>query len=139
MVNQMAEHAIWSIWFRGGTADANHHLARGALAMQRQDIEHAITHFDRAIEISPNFSEAYNQRALANYLLDQFEQAIVDAKKAIDLMPIHFGAWAGMGHCNTNLGRAGEAVRCYEKALEINPHLQRIRDAIAELRPAVTD
>ena len=29
VVNQMAEHALWSIWFRCGTAEANNELCRG--------------------------------------------------------------------------------------------------------------
>src|SRR3954471_8501311 len=50
MVNQMAEHAMWAIWFRCGvTPDANHQLTRGADAMNRRDIDHAITHLNKAI------------------------------------------------------------------------------------------
>jgi hypothetical protein len=48
-------------------------------------------------------------------------------------MPIHFGAWAGMGHCHTHLRNLPQAVRCYEKALEINPHMSEIRQAVDEL------
>jgi len=133
VVNQMAEHAMWSIWFRAGTGEANHQLARGALAMGRRDFEHAISHFDRAIALSPEFPEAYNQRAIAKYLLDRYEPAIDDSRKATELMPIHFGAWAGMGHCYTHLDRLPEAAECYQRALEINPHLSEIRTAVDEL------
>src|SRR4051812_36250001 len=52
IVNQLAEHALWSIWFRGGTPEANHQLARGAQALGRRDTLHAISHFDRAIQLS---------------------------------------------------------------------------------------
>src|SRR5215213_6105395 len=73
IVNQLAEHAMWSIWFRGGSPDANHQLARGAQALGRRDTLHAISHFDRAIQLSPEFPEAYNQRAIANFLLEEHE------------------------------------------------------------------
>src|SRR5437867_1289050 len=36
MVNEMAEHALWSVWFRSGTPQANHELARGAQAIERR-------------------------------------------------------------------------------------------------------
>src|SRR5439155_11079221 len=36
MVNEMAEHALWSVWFRSGTPQANHELARGAQAIGRR-------------------------------------------------------------------------------------------------------
>jgi tetratricopeptide (TPR) repeat protein len=127
------ENAMWAIWFRSGTPDANHQLARGALALNRRDFEHAIRHFNRAIEICPEFSEAYNQKALAEFLLERFEEAIHDGRVAVKLMPLHFGAWAGLGHSHAHLGQLDEAVECYEQALAINPHMTEIRQTVAEL------
>src|SRR5688572_29861583 len=57
MVNEMAEHALWSVWFRAGTPQANHELARGAQALGRKDFPHAIKHFDQAIAECPAFAE----------------------------------------------------------------------------------
>jgi tetratricopeptide (TPR) repeat protein len=134
VTNHMAEYAIWSIWFRSGTPEANHQLARGAQALNRRDFEHAISHFDRAIEMCPEFAEAYNQKALAEFLLERFEASLESGRNAVKLMPIHFGAWAGTGHCHAHLGQFDEAVRAYERALEINPHMEEIRSAVTELR-----
>ena len=138
MVNQMAEHAMWSIWFRGGTPEANHHLCRGAKAIDRGDYDHAIRHFDQALQISPNFPEAYNQKALAEFLLERFDASISNCRKAVDLMPIHFGAWSGMGHSYAHTGKLAEAVACYEKALSINPHMDQIREAVGELKSQIS-
>lgn len=134
VVNQMAEHAMWSIWFRGGSDQANHQVCRGAKAIDRGDYQHAIAHFDNAIRLCPDYPEAYNQRALAYYLLERYEQSIADCRKAVELMPIHFGAWAGMGHCYAHLGKIWQALECYEKALSINPHMSQIRQAVEELK-----
>jgi tetratricopeptide (TPR) repeat protein len=134
MVNEMAEHALWSVWFRGGTPQANHELARGAQALEGRDFRHAIEHFDRAIAQCPAFAEAYNQRAIARYLLEEYEGSIEDCREAIERMPCHFGAHAGMGHCYAHLGRPREAVECYEKALAANPHLDCIRQTIEHLK-----
>ncbi|HVT90854.1 MAG TPA: tetratricopeptide repeat protein [Tepidisphaeraceae bacterium] len=137
MVNQMAEHAMWSIWFRGGSQEANHHVCRGAKAIDRGDYAHAITHFDQAIQICPNFPEAYNQRALVKYLMEQYPCSIADCKRAVELMPIHFGAWAGMGHCYAHQNQLPQAVECYQKALSINPHMCQVRQTIDELRAQI--
>jgi tetratricopeptide (TPR) repeat protein len=134
MVNQMAEHAMWSIWFRASTPEANHHLHRGAIAINRRDYRHAITHFNEALELAPGFAEAYNQRAIAKYLLEEYEASIADCLRTVERMPIHFGAWAGMGHCHADLGRIAEAIEAYEKALEINPHLACVRESVAALK-----
>jgi len=140
IVNQMAEHAMWAIWFRGGaTPEANHQLARGAMAMERKDIPHAISHFDRAIQFDPNFSEAYNQRAIAKFMQESYEESLADCRKVLSITPNHFGAWAGMGHCHAHLHHVPEAIACYERALSINPHMDRIREAIAELSPNPCD
>jgi tetratricopeptide (TPR) repeat protein len=134
MVNQLAEHAMWSIWLRGGSAEANHEVCRGAKAISQGDYHHAIEHFNQALQICPKFSEAYNQRAIAHYLMQRYDASILDCEKAVELMPIHFGAWAGLGHCEAHQGRLARAVECYEKALSINPHMCQVREAIDQLK-----
>jgi tetratricopeptide (TPR) repeat protein len=134
MVNEMAEHALWSIWFRSGNEKANCELSKGAKAMDRREFDVAVKHFTRAVRIDPKFAEAYNQRALARYMLERFEECAEDCEKVVELMPCHFGAWSGLGHCHAHEGRLGEALRCYEKALEINPHLECLVEACAEIR-----
>lgn len=138
VVHEMAEHAMWSIWFRiGSSPDANHQLARGAQALERKDFEHAISHFNRAIEIDPEFAEAYNQRALAQYLLERYEDSIRDCRETVKRMPFHFGALAGMGHCHAHLGQLREAIDSYRRALEIHPYMECLKQAIPELQARV--
>jgi tetratricopeptide (TPR) repeat protein len=137
MINQMAEHAMWSVWFRGGSSEANHQVCRGAEAISRGDYEHAIRHFDKAIDLCPAFPEAFNQRALARYLMERYDESLRDCRRAVDLMPIHFGAWAGMGHCHAHTGRLHQAVECYQQALRINPHMTQISQAVEELNAKV--
>ena len=133
-VHQMAEHAMWSIWFRLGTEEANCHLMRGSMDLEKRDFAAASQHFCRAIELDPDFAEPYNQRAIAHYLQEHFEDSIRDCKRTIRRMPCHFGAWAGMGHCYAHLDNVSEAIRCYSQALAINPGLEGIREALRELR-----
>src|SRR6266480_3710428 len=49
IVNQMAEHAMWAIWFRCGSPEANEHLARGSQQINDSDFAQAIEHFDSAL------------------------------------------------------------------------------------------
>jgi len=134
MVNQMAEHALWSIWFRSGTCEANHELCRGTQALNRQGYEEAIAHFSHAIELEPTFAEAYNQRAIVKYLQERYHECLGDCRRAVELMPCHFGAWAGIGHCHAHEGRLLDALDAYRKALSINPHLSGIPQVIRELK-----
>jgi HEAT repeat protein len=38
VVNEMAEHALWSIWFRSGNEEANQLLCKGAQAMDDRNL-----------------------------------------------------------------------------------------------------
>jgi tetratricopeptide (TPR) repeat protein len=133
-VHQMAEHAMWSIWFKLGTEEANSQLIRGTMATERREFACACKHFSKAIELDPQFAEPFNQRAIVHYLKEEFSESIDDCRQAIKRMPCHFGAWAGMGHCHAHLGDFCQAIDCYAQALDINPGLDGIREAIAQLR-----
>jgi tetratricopeptide (TPR) repeat protein len=135
VVNQMAEHALWSIWFRcGATQEANHELCRGTKALNRRDFSQAISHFTRAIEEDPTFAEAFNQRAIVEYLQERYDESIQDCLRAVELMPCHFGAWAGLGHCHAHEGHLQDAIDSYDRALKINPHMECVRQMVCELR-----
>jgi len=134
MVNGMAEHALWSLWFRSGkNCQANRQLAHAAEAMGKKDFKVALKCCNEAIRLDPDFAEAYNQRAIVLYLQESFEKSIEDCSRATERMPCHFGAWAGMGHCYAHLGRHEEALESYHRALEINPHLDCVREAVQAL------
>ena len=135
MVNQMAEHAMWTIWFRSGaTPEANRELCYGTKAMNRRELDQAVEHFDRAIAADPNFAEAYNQRAIVRYLQERYDESIDDCRRVVERMPHHFGAWAGMGHCHAHLGRLRQAITCYQKVLSIHPSFGGVPQAVEELR-----
>jgi tetratricopeptide (TPR) repeat protein len=139
MVNQMAEHALWAIWFRLGTPDANKAICRGTQAINRAEYNSAIEHFGRAIQMSPDFAEAFNQRAIAYFLQEKYGPSIEDCQHAVERMPCHFGAWAGMGHCHAHLGQMDEALQSYRKALEVNPHLDQVQESITQIEAHLSD
>jgi tetratricopeptide (TPR) repeat protein len=130
---QMAEHAMWSIWLRSGSEAANTHIVRGTHLLQHKDVEGAIAEFTRAIAADPEFAEAYNQRAMALYFKEQIDDSLRDCQRVVELMPMHFGAWSGLGHCHACKGDFAKAVECYRRAKQINPHLECVDDLIAEL------
>lgn len=133
MVNQMAEHALWMIWFRCGNKPAQEALLRGSSLVNSNQIKQALGEFDAAIRLDPTFAEAFNQRAIAHYLAEDYHASIEDGELTVQLMPTHFGAWAGLGHCYAHLGDAQRALNCYRRALAINPYLSCIREIIGEI------
>jgi tetratricopeptide (TPR) repeat protein len=135
VINELAEHALWAVWLRcGKTPEVNQLVCRGAEALNTRDFSRAIGLFNEAIRSDPDFAEAYNQRAIAYYLSENYEKSIADCHRVIVRMPCHFGAWAGMGHCHAHLERIADAIECYEKALSINPYLHCLEETIGELK-----
>ena len=106
VVCDMAEHALWSIWFRGGsTPEANRLVCRGSRAMNSRDYQASIQFLSAAIQIDPNFPEAYNQRAIAYYLSERYAQSIGDCNRTIKRMPYHFAPGPGWDIATPTLAR----------------------------------
>ena len=133
-VNAMAEHALWSIWFRAGSPLAQQSFKSGLEAMERSELPDAIAHFERAQRTDSCFAEPYNQCAIAHYLEDQWQPALDDCSATLQLVPDHFGALAGMGHCHVQLNDLDQAARCYRIALEINPRMHAVASALARIQ-----
>lgn len=132
-VNQMAEHGLWSIWFRSGAVDSHQPFREGVAMLAAESYPQAVQCFIKATQIDPQFAEAFNQQAIALFFMTEWEQAINCCRSAITLIPVHFGAIAGMGHCYTQLGELRRALACYRRALEINPRMPAIQQMIQRL------
>lgn len=133
VIHGMAEHALWSIFFRSGAPQANQEVCRGSKLLDAGRFDDAEKHFASAIRLDPEFAEAYNQRAVSHYLREEYAKSIDDCDEAIERMPCHFGAWSGKGHCLLQLGRLFDAADCYRKALELHPHLGCVRETLVEI------
>ncbi len=134
LVSQCAEDALWAIWFRAGNNRSCCHLKCGAHHLKHGNLDTAMEKFSLAIETDPEFAEAYNQRAIAYYLAERYTDSINDCRRALERMPRHFGAMAGMGHCHAQLGNLSEARQCYHQALAINPRMEGIAASLEQIR-----
>jgi tetratricopeptide (TPR) repeat protein len=129
-VNEMAEHGLWSIWFRLCSGEAAEPFQRGLGHLEAERYDQAVAPLHQAQQVDPDFAEAYNQCAIAHFFCGQIDAAIDDCHATLERMPCHFGAMAGLGHCYTQLDRLDEALVCYRKTLKIHPRMGGIPDAI---------
>jgi tetratricopeptide (TPR) repeat protein len=129
-----SEIALWNIWSRSGDESVDKMLNAGIISLKDKDIFEAVEQFTSVIEAAPDFAEGYNQRAIAYFMLEDWENSLKDCKHAIKLNPYHFGAFAGMGHVYLRLGKIDAAVDAYKQALIINPNLVSIAESIMQLR-----
>ncbi len=133
MVTEVAEHALWTVWFRLGRCAAICLVKHGNCHLRHGNYDVAVEKYSQAIAEDPGFAEAYNQRAIAHYLAERFEQSIADCDAALARIPQHFGAMAGKGHCYAHLKQWAEARRCYRLALAIHPRLEGIAGALHQI------
>ena len=133
------EMALWNVWSRSGDESVDKMLKTGKRYLKNENFTEAVEQFTAVIETSPNFAEGYNQRAIAYFMLEAWENALEDCKQTIKLNAHHFGAFAGMGHVYLRLGKIDEAVDAYKQALIINPNLVSIAEALMQLRRALEE
>ena len=136
-VNRMAEHSLWSVWFRASNPQGSVPFQTGVGLLNEEKYDQAIDCFNEAIELDSTFAEAFNQCAIAHFFLSQWDEAIEACDRAVQLIPVHFGAIACMGHCYLQVGELDRALGCYQQALAINPCMSGISHAIARIKEQI--
>ncbi|MBI1368858.1 MAG: tetratricopeptide repeat protein [Planctomycetes bacterium] len=135
-VNQLAEHALWSIWFRTGNNESQRFFRKGMAALESDQPSAAVTYFRQAQRCDGQFASAFHQCAIAHYMLDEYLAAIECCRRAVELSPNHFGALATMGHCHAHMGNFPAAAECYRQALAVNPRMDGLASALGRIERA---
>ncbi len=130
-VARLVADALWEVWFRGDTDEQARELR---LALSLFDGAERLAALDDVVNRFPEFAEAYNQRAIVRYSRGQYSKAAADCETVLRLNPAHFGAASGLGQCHLRMNKPTAALRAFVHALEINPTLANLREAVAELR-----
>ena len=81
----------------------------------------AIEHYSRAIELYPDFIEAYLARAQVYFWIDDFDKAIKDYTSVIEIDPDYASAYVGRGQAYSNKGCYARAIDDFSRAIEIDP------------------
>lgn len=133
-VRQLAVDALWSMWFRGDTDSHNRELQR---LVELRDRRKKRAGLDALIEKAPQFAESYNQRAIVHFQTEDWQKAIADCEKVLQLNAYHFAAAAGMGRCFLEIGKHRAALKAFRRALRINPGMEEVKQAIRALESAL--
>lgn len=134
-----AQHAIWEIWTNTDDAAAQAKMDRGSRLMGEGRMRDAIAVFDALIEARPGWAEAWNKRATAYYLAGNYEASVADIQETLRREPRHFGALSGLGQIYVRIDKPRAALRAFEKALEVNPHMEGVRINVEALRALIEE
>ncbi len=113
---------IWDIWYEVDDPKVIEYFEKGIQAIRIRNYPLAIRFFNNLIEEDPSFAEAWNKRATVYFMMGEFDKSMLDIVKTLELEPRHFGALDGMGLIFIHQGQYQEALRVYDKMLEIFPN-----------------
>jgi tetratricopeptide (TPR) repeat protein len=91
------------------------------LGLQSPNLDEAISHYKRAIELRPDYIQAHNNLGGALLNKGNTSEAISHYKKAIELQPDYFQAHNNLGNALLNKGNTSEAISHYKRAIELRP------------------
>ncbi|WP_428604378.1 tetratricopeptide repeat protein [Sedimenticola sp.] len=118
------EQAIWKLWMKSGSAEIDKLMQQALEARRWGDYDKALGLLDRMIEMDPQYAEAWNQRATIHFLRDEYEPALADVARTLQLEPRHFGAMAGRGVIRLHQGKTALAIQSIKAAMDYHPFLK---------------
>lgn len=133
-VRMLADNGIRQLWRRDGNAAQQQRLAelmRMNTASLYEECHPAASEF---IEETPWFAEGWNQRAIALFALERYEESANDCHQCLELNPYHFAAAVGMAHCYLEMEDPFAALECFRRSLGLNPDLEEVRVQISYLQ-----
>ena len=90
--------------------------------------------YTKAIHMDSANHILYSNRSAAYASLEQWEKALEDADKTVELKPDWGKGYSRKGLALRNLNRMSEALDAYEAGLKVEPENEQLAKAAQELR-----
>lgn len=107
---------------------------KGNAALSAGDYDMAIQHYTNAISLSPSNHVLYSNRSAAYAKAENFEGAVKDAEKTVELKPDWSKGYSRLGSTLTFLKKYDEGIAAYEKGLQLEPGNQQLIAGLSEAR-----
>ena len=83
--------------------------------------EDAIRYFSLTLEMDPNYSEYYNERANIFQEMGDYPRAYRDYQRAIELSAPYYEVFYNLGICCLEMGNPAGALKAFSRSLDLNP------------------
>jgi hypothetical protein len=93
----------------------------GTVHVQLKQNSEAISCFDRAIRINPQYFDAHCQQGITLHSIHRYEEALIAYDQALRLQAQHAGLHNNRGNTLQRMRRWEAAIQSYQTALEIDP------------------
>jgi tetratricopeptide (TPR) repeat protein len=95
-----------------------------ALSAQAKDTD-AVDALKKSIALHPT-ADAYSNLGVALFKLRRFDEAAEDFRRSIQLAPDAYDSWSALGDAEYYSGHRNQAVKDYNKAMELPQHNSRL-------------
>ena len=138
-VRAVAETSMWSVWSRSGDPAVDALFQQGVQEMNHGDAQAAIDTFSAVIAKKPDFAEGWNKRATIYYMVGEYEKSLKDCDEVVKRNPQHWGVLSGYGQIYLALGQPERALDYFQRALAVNPNLERVEAAVEGLKRLIIE
>ncbi len=118
-VNHRNNIASISEVIKTNPTDANALNLRGSALGQAGEYQKALADFNAALALTPNYYQAYANRALIYVKMKRLDQAMADYNQAISLAPDYGVAYVGRANLYRAMNNMPMALADYGKAIQI--------------------
>lgn len=115
------QDALWLATDKNSPSSPQNHNNLGDLYARRGQFEKAIDEFQKAINLMPNYGDAYHNIANIYVQTGKMDQAIASYQKALQFNPNLWQSHQNLGSIYYNQGKFSLAEERFKKALSINP------------------
>ena len=129
-----SEDSLWLASAKTSPSSENNHNNLGDYYSRQGDYHKAVKEFSKAIELKPNYADAFHNRANAYLQLKNFTSAEADYLSAIRFNPRLWQSDQNLAGLYYQQGKIAKAIEYLQKALELVPDNQVLQENLRQLK-----
>lgn len=125
--------SIERLWLSSGSDTVNLLMQRAMEASHAKNNELALKLLNSAVELSPDYAEAWNRRAYIFFLENNVERALGDLRRVLALDPNHYKALDGLANILKDIGRKKDALKAARQLYDVHPFSDGAKQMVDDL------
>lgn len=108
-------------------------MQRASKALAEKNNELALKFLDAVVNLAPDYTEGWHQRAVIHYTQNDFRLALGDLRRALALDPNHYKALEGLSRIFEETDQKAAALAAHRKLMAIHPFWPDAKQRLREL------
>ena len=122
-MRKIAGYLFICLWLAAPPAYGDNAMEYFSLGVKTSVTHKKIEYFTKALEINPDWAEAYEKRGLLHYYQGNYDKVISDYHTYLDLSPAKAEAYRMLGMGYMKRGKYEPAIYHFTQAIKIDPKL----------------